>query len=142
METDEQTIDMFGEQLNSSMLSDTINIIENEKSARWPETMRELYDLFSCTVEKHGGSPELALVMLSELCRVYGGLQFYLPRGKTLQNTIRDLRCGRSLTVTIPLSWRRSSMLRSGKSGALPRVCVHLRPVAASLTCLEIADET
>ncbi|MGL5007355.1 MAG: Mor transcription activator family protein [Plesiomonas sp.] len=92
METDEQTIDMFGEQLNSSMLSDTINIIENEKSARWPETMRELYDLFSCTVEKHGGSPELALVMLSELCRVYGGLQFYLPRGKTLQNTIRDLR--------------------------------------------------
>lgn len=92
METDEQTIDMFGEQLNSSMLSDTINIIENEKSARWPETMRELYDLFSCTVEKHGGSPELALVMLSELCRVYGGLQFYLPRGKMLQNTIRDLR--------------------------------------------------
>ncbi|AVQ86206.1 hypothetical protein C7R88_02095 [Plesiomonas shigelloides] len=92
METDEQTIDMFGEQLDMSMLSDTVSLIEDEKSARWPVVMRELYDLFSCTVQKHGGSPELALAMISELCRVYGGLQFYLPRGKLIHNTIRDLK--------------------------------------------------
>ena len=42
MDRDEQTIDMFGEQLDAALLSDTINIIEDEKTARWPETMREL----------------------------------------------------------------------------------------------------
>ncbi|RUQ10687.1 Mor transcription activator family protein [Aeromonas dhakensis] len=92
MDRDEQTIDMFGEQLDAALLSDTINIIEDEKTARWPETMRELYTLFLSTVKKHGDSPDLAIILLAELCRVYGGLQFYLPRGKLLQNTIRDLR--------------------------------------------------
>ena len=92
MDRDEQTIDMFGEQLDAALLSDTINIIEDEKTARWPETMRELYSLLAATLKKHAGDPNLSLILLSEICGTFGGLQIYLPKGKSLQKMMIDLQ--------------------------------------------------
>lgn len=89
---DEQTIDMFGCAMDDNLLSTNMDLVEDEANSRWPEIMRELYSLLAATLKKHAGDPNLSLILLSEICGTFGGLQIYLPKGKSLQKMMIDLQ--------------------------------------------------
>jgi len=89
---DEQTIDMFGEVIGQSEISSQLDRLLDEGSeCGWPETLRDLYTLLEQIVEKHRGSDELSVILLSEICAAFGGAQFYLPKGKSIEVILRSM---------------------------------------------------
>lgn len=61
------------------------------EDCRWPEAMRQMYDILRHESVQAGANDELAIRQLSSICKAFGGMQFYLPRGNQLENEIKHL---------------------------------------------------
>ncbi|AWX98694.1 transcriptional regulator [Marinomonas primoryensis] len=85
---DETTIDAFG---YSNVSIDTIEHIDDE-NCRWPEAMRQIYDILKHELDKTEKDSSIALRQLSAICDAFGGMQFYLPRGHRLEKELKHLR--------------------------------------------------
>ena len=87
-ERDETTIDAFG---YSNVSIDAIEHIDDE-NCRWPEAMRQIYDILKHELNKAEQDDTVALLQLSAICDAFGGMQFYLPRGHRLEKELKHLR--------------------------------------------------
>ena len=64
------------------------NMADEDERNRWPEDMRQLYDLLRAVLDDAGIDKTLALTQLISICKTFGGMQFYLPRGDNLRHMI------------------------------------------------------
>ncbi|MBS0044526.1 transcriptional regulator [Shewanella sp. M16] len=85
----EENCDWVG--FDSLSLDDIDRMADDDESYRWPETMRDIYDLFKCELTKQDIDPKIAIPLLHRLCREFGGLQMYLPRGHLLEIEMMNL---------------------------------------------------
>jgi Mor family transcriptional regulator len=85
----EHNEDLFG--YNNVSIDDVEKIVEDEESQRWPEAMRQIYAMFKHELEKNGADPKIAIPMLNRICKKFGGVQLYLPRGRQLESEIMNL---------------------------------------------------
>ncbi|MBO2589347.1 Mor transcription activator family protein [Shewanella algae] len=81
--------DLFG--YDNVSLEDIERIADGEDSQRWPEAMRQIYAMFKHELEQHGADSKIAIPMLNRICREFGGVQLYLPRGRQLEAEIMNL---------------------------------------------------
>lgn len=58
---------------------------------RWPEILRQLYDVLKHELAQSGVGDEVAIRQLSNICNTFGGMQFYLPRGRQLEGEIKSI---------------------------------------------------
>lgn len=81
----EEQTDMLGfEKLDASKLEQ----LELEEPHRWPEALRQMYDILKAELDAAEQDPSVALRQLNQICRAFGGMQMYLPRGKNLETAI------------------------------------------------------
>lgn len=85
----EENGDFFG--FDNVSLEDVERLAEDEESQRWPEAMRQIYAMFKHELERHGADTKIAIAMLNRICREFGGVQLYLPRGRQLEAEIMNL---------------------------------------------------
>ncbi|SEH73084.1 Transcriptional regulator, Middle operon regulator (Mor) family [Rheinheimera pacifica] len=85
----DDTGDFFG--YDNVSLDDVERIAEDEESQRWPEAMRQIYAMFKNELETHGADTKIAIALLNRICREFGGVQLYLPRGRQLEAEIMNL---------------------------------------------------
>ncbi|HIF9532283.1 TPA: Mor transcription activator family protein [Photobacterium damselae] len=81
-----KTIDMLG--FGSVCADDIDRMVSDDEVHRWPETVREIYLLFKHEI----GDQRQALGLLVSLCKNFGGVQFYLPRGSQLDIAVQNLK--------------------------------------------------
>jgi len=82
--------DFFG--YDNVSLEDVERIAEDdEESQRWPEAMRQIYAMFRHELEIHHADSKIAIALLNRICREFGGVQLYLPRGRQLESEIMNL---------------------------------------------------
>lgn len=82
----EHNQDLFG--FSEITAEDIYHMVDEEEKVRWPEDMRQLYDLLTADLESAGIDKSLAITQLNSICKTFGGMQFYLPRGEALSNMI------------------------------------------------------
>lgn len=62
---------------------------------RWPKTLVEMIDACSAALRRKGfdkpRSDKLALLVVGEICQLFGGRVVYLPRGTAIKNIRREL---------------------------------------------------
>lgn len=85
----EENGDFFG--FDNVSLEDVERLAEDEESQRWPIAMRQIYSLFKRDLEKHHVDTKIAITLLNSICKEFGGVQFYLPRGRQLEAEIQNL---------------------------------------------------
>ncbi|WP_153448457.1 MULTISPECIES: Mor transcription activator family protein [Vibrio] len=90
----EQNLDMLG---FDDVSIEAIKDLDTE-DCRWPEAMRQMYDILKHELIEAGVSEELAIRQLSSICKAFGGMQFYLPRGNQLANEIKHLHIWNEFT--------------------------------------------
>lgn len=83
----ENTEDLFG---FGDVDVDQIESLDDE-SHRWPEAMRQMYDILKYELDQAGQDPKLAIRQLGSICKAFGGMQFYLPRGHHLEKELTHL---------------------------------------------------
>ncbi|HEG4440071.1 Mor transcription activator family protein [Vibrio gazogenes] len=84
----EDNLELFG--YGEVNLDEVAKIVDDEES-RWPEAMRQLYSMFRDELEKAGADQRLSISLLNRICREFGGVQLYLPRGRQLESEIQNL---------------------------------------------------
>ncbi|ELE2164749.1 transcriptional regulator [Vibrio fluvialis] len=95
----EENLDMFGvENIQLSELDKYASELENDESERWPEAVRQMYDIFREELKKAGADESIAIRLISATCQNFGGMQFYLGRGDALKRHIRDLQIWHDFT--------------------------------------------
>jgi len=85
----EENGDFFG--YDNVSLDDVERIADDEESQRWPEAMRQMYAMFKHELETHDADTRIAIALLNRICREFGGVQLYLPRGRQLESEIMNL---------------------------------------------------
>lgn len=90
MREQEENLDMFG--MEGLSLDDVDSLLDEDESERWPEAVRQMYDLFKYELKKAGADETIAINLISATCQTFGGMQFYLGRGKALERHLRDLK--------------------------------------------------
>ena len=85
---DESTIDCFG---FDNVSIENIEKLDDE-AHRWPEAMRQIYDILKHELDNVGQDSAVALRQLSAICDAFGGMQFYLPRGHRLEKELKHLK--------------------------------------------------
>lgn len=85
----DSTQDMFGFEGVDALKN--FEHIAEEELHRWPETLREMYDLLKHQLEQEGVDSKVAIKLLGGICENFGGMQFYLPRGHHLETMITHL---------------------------------------------------
>ncbi|MGR6833606.1 Mor transcription activator family protein [Aliivibrio wodanis] len=79
----EHNQDLFGfEDITAEEID---RMVSEEEKVRWPEDMRHMYDLLAKDLETAGFDKSLAITQLNSICKAFGGMQFYLPRGDALK---------------------------------------------------------
>ncbi len=81
--------DLFG--YNNVSLDEIEKLADTEEAKRWPESMRQIYAIFKDELAKSEADPKLAVVLLNRICKEFGGVQLYLPRGRQLESEIANL---------------------------------------------------
>ncbi len=71
---------------------DVNSLTDAQELERWPEAVRQIYDLFKFELNKAGADEAIAINLISSLCHSFGGMQFYLGRGKALERLLRDIQ--------------------------------------------------
>ncbi|MFB1078159.1 Mor transcription activator family protein [Photobacterium damselae] len=84
-----KTIDMLG--FGSVCADDIDRMVDEDELHRWPETVREMYELFKDQTKDSAQ----ALSLLVSVCQTFGGLQIYLPRGRQLDAMVKSLNIWR-----------------------------------------------
>ncbi|NOI14817.1 Mor transcription activator family protein [Vibrio hepatarius] len=86
----EQNLEMFG--MEELSMDDVDSILVEEEAERWPEAVRQMYDVFKAELKKAGADESIAINLISATCQNFGGMQFYLGRGTALERHLRNLR--------------------------------------------------
>lgn len=81
--------DLFG--YANVSLEEVEKLADNEEAQRWPEAMRQIYAMFKDELVKSEADPKLAVILLNRICKEFGGVQLYLPRGRQLESEIMNL---------------------------------------------------
>jgi Mor family transcriptional regulator len=81
--------DLFG--YANVSLEDVEKLADDEESQRWPEAMRQIYSLLKEELVKSDVDARLAIILLNRICKEFGGIQLYLPRGRQLESEIMNL---------------------------------------------------
>lgn len=84
---DEKQSDIFG--FDSV---DIDHIDAPEEAHRWPEAMRQIYDILKHELNEANQDDAVAVRQLSAICEAFGGMQFYLPRGHKLAKELMHLK--------------------------------------------------
>lgn len=85
----EENQDLFG--YKNVSLEEVEKLADDEEHQRWPEAMRQIYCIFKDELVKNETDPKLAVVLLHRICKEFGGVQLYLPRGRQLESEIMNL---------------------------------------------------
>lgn len=85
----EENGDFFG--YDNVTLEDVTRLVEDEDSSRWPVAMSQLYQLFKRDLARHDVDTKIAISLLNSICKEFGVVQFYLPRGCQLEIEIMNL---------------------------------------------------
>ncbi|KFA96231.1 Mor transcription activator family protein [Vibrio sp. ER1A] len=85
----EENGDLFG--YANVSLEEVEKLADNEEAQRWPEAMRQIYAMFKDELVKSKADPKLAVILLNRICKEFGGVQLYLPRGRQLESEIMNL---------------------------------------------------
>lgn len=93
-ERDKDTIDMFGCEVEKGEVAAELDRLfgDEESEGRWPEVLRDLYNLIERIVEEHHDYNTFSITLLSEICNSFGGDSFYLPKGKKISAILRGIR--------------------------------------------------
>lgn len=87
--SNEDNGDLFG--YANVSLDEVDKLAEDEEAQRWPEAMRQIYAMFKDELVKSGVDSRLAIILLNRICKEFGGVQLYLPRGRQLESEIMNL---------------------------------------------------
>jgi len=87
MSRDETTKDFFG---FDDVSVESVEQLEDEH--RWPEAMRQIYDILKYELRDTDLDSAIALSQLSAICDAFGGMQFYLPRGQRLAKELKHFK--------------------------------------------------
>ncbi|HDZ3731970.1 TPA: transcriptional regulator [Vibrio harveyi] len=87
--SNEDNGDLFG--YANVSLDEVDKLAEDEEAQRWPEAMRQIYAMFKDELVKGGVDSRLAIILLNRICKEFGGVQLYLPRGRQLESEIMNL---------------------------------------------------
>ena len=87
--SNEDNGDLFG--YANVSLDEVDKLAEDEEAQRWPEAMRQIYAMFKDELVKGGVDSRLAIILLNRICKEFGGVQLYLPRGRLLESEIMNL---------------------------------------------------
>ncbi|WP_050926369.1 Mor transcription activator family protein [Vibrio harveyi] len=87
--SNEDNGDLFG--YANVSLDEVDKLAEDEEAQRWPEAMRQIYVMFKDELVKGGVDSRLAIILLNRICKEFGGVQLYLPRGRQLESEIMNL---------------------------------------------------
>ncbi len=96
MSKPEENLDMFG--VSELSMDDVDSILTEEETERWPEAVRQMYDVFKEELRKAGVDEGIAINLISATCQNFGGMQFYLGRGTALERHLRNLRIWHDFT--------------------------------------------
>lgn len=93
--TDEDTRDIFGDELDDAAIQQNLGTQTFTESHHWPKRLVELIDVVTHTlVQKHSLSlPDArrqARDITIAIAQCFGGMQLYLPFGKTLELAVRN----------------------------------------------------
>lgn len=91
MHNTDNNFDLFGHAADAQLLAN-LDHMQFEESEKWPEVLREMHDLLKTSLSEAGADSRLSLLLLSRICEHFGGLQFYVPRGKALSSMITSLK--------------------------------------------------
>ncbi|MFN1515296.1 Mor transcription activator family protein [Vibrio owensii] len=87
--SNEDNGDLFG--YANVSLDEVDKLAEDEEAQRWPEAMRQIYAMFKDELVKSDVDARLAIILLNRICKEFGGVQLYLPRGRQLESEIMNL---------------------------------------------------
>ncbi|ELB2040600.1 Mor transcription activator family protein [Vibrio parahaemolyticus] len=87
--SNEDNGDLFG--YANISLDEVDKLASDEESQRWPEAMRQMYAMFKDELDRSDVDTRLAIVLLNRICKEFGGVQLYLPRGRHLESEIMNL---------------------------------------------------
>jgi len=87
---DKNQVDCFG--FDNVSLESIEQLEQEDEAHRWPEAMRQIYDILKHELNKAEQDETVALLQLSAICDAFGGMQFYLPRGHRLEKELKHLR--------------------------------------------------
>jgi Mor family transcriptional regulator len=92
---DEDTDDMFGDELNEAEIMAHIDEMSAVDYSQWPHRLVELIDVVAeCLTRKHQLDAERALAQAATITvaisRYFGGRQIYIPTSEKLERAIRD----------------------------------------------------
>jgi len=85
----EENQDLFG--MEDISIDDLEKITSEDEKDRWPEIVRQMYDLLCYELKEEGLDSYVAIKQINAICKSFGGMQFYLPRGKILESMITQL---------------------------------------------------
>ncbi|WP_421195290.1 Mor transcription activator family protein [Aeromonas jandaei] len=92
-ETDLSTVDLFGVGVDLNAIDpETYRMLSDDTAPGWSEQLRAMFDVISHVVENHRDDKALDLLIISEICRNFGGAPFYVPNGSTLKTVIRSIQ--------------------------------------------------
>ncbi|CAA0097737.1 Uncharacterised protein [BD1-7 clade bacterium] len=87
--------DMFTD-INSDDIYQHLDDIDLEQRKGWPQALSELIDVLAASRLKHGEEEKAAkrqgLQLALAVAEHFGGMQFYLPKAKHLEQIVRDIQ--------------------------------------------------
>lgn len=92
MSDQDENLSLFElEELSLSQLDEYASELEDE-SIKWPEDMRQMYDIIKVSLRKSGGNERLTIALVSAICHHFGGMPLYIGTGDALRRHLRDLQ--------------------------------------------------
>lgn len=89
----EENGDLFGYGDGHELLLQHLDQIELPEDPDYSGVMQSMLRVFTDTVQNHSGNADtLPMALLLNVCKEMGGIQVYLPRGRSLLKQIEDLQ--------------------------------------------------
>ena len=89
----EENGDLFGYGDGHELLTQHLDQLELPDDPEYSGVMQSMLQVFKTVVHSHKGEADtLPMALLLNLCKEMGGIQVYLPRGRSLLKQIEDLQ--------------------------------------------------